>query len=61
MQESEYEVGELVEMKKPHPCGTNRWEIVRTGVDFKLRCTGCGHVVMIPRQAFIKAVKMRMQ
>ena len=42
-------VGDIVTMKKPHPCGSNRWEITRVGADFKLRCLGCGREVMNPR------------
>ncbi len=52
-----YVVGDVVQMKKPHPCGTNEWEILRTGVDFKLRCLGCSHLIMIPREKFQKSVK----
>lgn len=51
----EYNVGEFVKTKKVHPCGTNKWEITRVGVDFKLRCTGCDHVIVMPRE---KALKM---
>lgn len=50
-------VGDIVQMKKPHPCGTNRWEILRVGIDFKIRCTGCEHLVMLPRTKFEKSVK----
>ena len=46
----EYEVGDIVETKKQHPCGSKNWEITRVGVDFKLKCTGCGHVIMIERE-----------
>lgn len=52
-----YCVGDVVQMKKPHPCGSKEWEILRTGADFKLRCKGCGHEVMLPRMAFEKAVR----
>ena len=48
-------------MKKPHPCGCNEWEVLRIGVDFVIRCTGCGHRVMIPRPKFEKAVKKRLK
>lgn len=51
----EYNVGDFVKTKKVHPCGTNKWEITRVGVDFKLRCTGCDHVIVMPRE---KALKM---
>ena len=48
------ELGDTVIMKKPHPCGSKEFEITRLGVDYKLRCCGCGREVMIPR---IKAEK----
>ena len=54
-----YEVGEFVEMKKSHPCGTNRWEILRVGADFKLRCVACSHLIMLPREKFEKSVKKK--
>ena len=38
-----YEVGDIVKLKKPHPCGSSEWEILRVGADFRLKCTGCGH------------------
>jgi len=52
-----YEIGDQVRLKKPHPCGANRWEIYRTGIDFGLKCMGCGHRVMIPRPKFEKSVR----
>lgn len=52
-----YRVGDIVKMKKPHPCGSKEWEILRTGADFKLRCKGCQHEVMLPRRTFEKAVR----
>ena len=51
----EYNLGDIVKTKKQHPCGSKLWEITRVGVDFKLKCLGCGHVIMIERQ---KALKM---
>ena len=45
-----FAVGDIVRMKKPHPCGTYEWEILRVGSDFRLKCTGCGHQVMVPRK-----------
>jgi hypothetical protein len=50
-------VGDIVQMKKQHPCGSDRWEITRTGVDFGLKCLECGRRVMIPRPKFVKGVK----
>ena len=42
-----YEVGDIVKLKKPHPCGSQEWEILRVGADFRLKCMGCGHMVMV--------------
>ena len=51
----EYNIGDIVRTKKVHPCGSKLWEITRVGVDFKLKCLGCGHVIMVERP---KALKM---
>ena len=45
---------ENVRMKKKHPCGSSEWEVLRVGADFRLKCAGCGHQIMIPR---VKAEK----
>ena len=45
----EYEVGDIVKLKKPHPCGSQEWEILRVGADFRLKCLGCGHELMTSR------------
>jgi hypothetical protein len=50
-------VGDVLTMKKPHPCGEKRWEVLRIGADFRLRCLGCGHEVMGARSKFEKNVK----
>jgi Uncharacterized protein conserved in bacteria len=50
-------IGDSAEMRKPHPCGSNRWEVTRIGIDIGLKCDGCGHRVMIPRSKFEKALK----
>ena len=52
-----YDKGDIVMMKKAHPCGTNRWKITRVGADIKIECQGCGHIVMMTRQKFDKGVK----
>ncbi|MDE6712558.1 MAG: DUF951 domain-containing protein [Lachnospiraceae bacterium] len=52
-----YRIGDIVQMKKPHPCGSKEWEILRTGADFKLRCKGCEHEIMISRRTFEKSVR----
>ena len=45
-----YEVGDIVKLKKPHPCGSQEWEILRVGADFRLKCMGCGHQIMTARK-----------
>ena len=50
-------VGDVVKMKKAHPCGSDEWEITRTGMDFGMKCCGCGHFVMLARRKFEKAAK----
>ena len=51
------QVGDIFEMKKPHPCGSRRFLVLRSGMDFKIRCTGCGHEVMVPRVKAEKNIK----
>ena len=53
----EFEVTDIIKMKKPHPCGSYEWEVLRVGADFRLKCAGCGHQVMIPRKTVEKSVK----
>ncbi len=50
-------VGDLLEMKKPHPCGGKTFLVLRSGMDFRLRCTGCGHEVMVPRVKIEKNIR----
>ncbi len=50
-------VGEIIKLKKQHPCGSNEWEILRVGMDFRLKCQGCGHQVMIPRKQVEKNIR----
>ena len=57
----EYNVGDIVRTKKVHPCGSKLWEITRVGVDFKLKCLGCGHVIMIERQKAIKMIVKKVE
>lgn len=52
-----YDLGDIVEMKKPHACQTNSWEIIRMGMDIKIRCQNCRHIVMMPRREFEKKMK----
>ncbi len=46
----ELNVGDIIKLKKQHPCGTNKWLIIRTGMDIKLKCLGCDHIVMLKRK-----------
>lgn len=52
-----YNVGDVVKMRKPHPCGSDLWVITRVGMDFKIKCQGCEHLVMLPRTKFERMVK----
>ena len=54
---NDYKEGSIVVMKKVHPCGENKWEVLRTGIDIKIKCTKCDRVVMIPRIDFEKRIK----
>lgn len=52
-------LGDRVKTKKKHPCGSDEWEIVRVGVDFKLKCTKCEHIIMLPREKALKSIKTK--
>lgn len=52
-----YEVGDIVQLKKSHPCGGREWKILRVGADFKLKCLGCGHEIMVKRSLVEKNTK----
>ena len=52
-----YDVGDIVQLKKGHPCGSNEWEILRVGADFRLRWCGCSHMIMVPRRMVEKNTK----
>jgi hypothetical protein len=52
-----FNVGDVVQTKKKHPCGCDQWEIIRTGVDMKIKCLQCGRIIMLPRLEFRKKVK----
>jgi len=54
-------VGDKLIMKKPHPCGNKEFEVLRVGVDFKIRCTACGREVMVPRSKIEKNIKSIIQ
>ena len=50
----QFDLGDIVQMKKSHPCGSDRWKIIRTGADVKIKCLGCGRIVMLSRADFVK-------
>ena len=50
-------VGNILKMKTPHPCGSREWEVLRIGADFRLKCLGCGHQIMMERKLVEKSVK----
>lgn len=52
-----FNLGDIVEMKKTHPCGSKNWEIIRLGADIKIKCLGCDRIVMLPRIKFDSGVK----
>ncbi|WP_156272728.1 MULTISPECIES: DUF951 domain-containing protein [Moorella (nom. illeg.)] len=51
------QVGDIVQTRKKHPCGSDQWEILRVGMDFRLRCLGCGRLILIPRLKAEKSIK----
>jgi len=51
------QVGSVLKMKKQHPCGSSEWEVLRVGMDFRLRCMGCGHMIMISRKQAEKNIR----
>ena len=50
-------IGDVLQLKKEHPCGSREWTVLRVGMDFKLLCLGCGHELMIPRSKAEKSIK----
>ncbi|KEO81204.1 DUF951 domain-containing protein [Tumebacillus flagellatus] len=52
MEPKHFELGDVVQMKKPHPCGTNEWEVLRLGMDIRIKCVNCGRSVLLPRRDF---------
>lgn len=53
----EVQVGDVLLMKKAHPCGSKEWNVLRVGMDFKMTCAGCGHSVMLPRSKVEKNIR----
>ena len=61
MNKKEFAVGEKVRMKKKHPCGKNLWEIIRIGMDFKIKCLKCNKIIMMTRRNFEKNFKEKVE
>lgn len=53
----DYKLNDIVIMKKQHPCGTNKWQIIRIGADIKIKCLNCNRTIMLPRVEFNKKIK----
>ena len=53
----EIRLGDVVQTRKQHPCGSGEWTVIRTGADIKIKCNGCGRIVMMDRETFIKRRK----
>lgn len=51
------QVGNILRLKKAHPCGSKEWEVLRVGADFRLKCMGCGHQIMTPRRQVEKNIR----
>ena len=54
---NEINLGDVIETRKPHPCGGKVWDVIRTGADIKIKCRQCGHIVMLDREAYLKRCK----
>jgi len=50
-------LGDLIRSRKPHPCGSDTWTVIRTGADIKMKCSGCGRIVMLDRDSFLRRRK----
>lgn len=55
----EIKIGDIIKMKKKHPCGSFEWQVLRTGTDIKLKCEGCGHEIMLARSVVEKNIKRK--
>lgn len=57
MVNKQFGLNDVVQMKKQHPCGENRWKIIRMGMDIRIKCLGCERSILIPRKEFVKKMK----
>ncbi|GAV25157.1 hypothetical protein ciss_10900 [Carboxydothermus islandicus] len=53
----EIQIGDIIKLKKPHPCGSYEWEVLKIGIDFRLKCTGCAHIILVPREKIIRKIR----
>lgn len=54
-----FELGDVIQTRKPHACGNDKWTVIRVGADIKIKCTACGRIVMMERPQFVKAAKKK--
>ncbi|MGI6537469.1 MAG: DUF951 domain-containing protein [Caldicoprobacterales bacterium] len=59
--DADYSIGDIVQIRKKHPCGNDQWRVIRIGADFKIKCLKCDRVVMMDRSTFMKRVKKLIQ
>jgi len=57
MESKQFSLNDIVQMKKQHPCGENKWRIIRMGMDIRIKCLGCNRSVLLPRNEFQKKLK----
>ncbi|MEK4248455.1 DUF951 domain-containing protein [Paenibacillus sp. FSL W7-1287] len=57
MERKQFELGDIVQMKKLHPCGSNEMIVIRMGMDIRMKCVGCGHSILLPRAKFEKNMR----
>jgi len=59
--EKQFFIGDIIQTRKRHPCGSDQWKIIRVGADMKMKCLECGRIVMLDRETFEKRVKKVVQ
>ena len=59
--ENDVRLGDVIQTRKPHPCGGDRWTVIRTGADIKIKCLTCGRIVRLDRQVYFKRRKKLIQ
>ena len=59
MENKQFDLGDIVQMKKQHPCGENKWKVIRMGMDIRIKCIGCNHSILMPRKDFVRKMKKK--